>query len=152
MLYLYFDGLCLPKNPGGVACYGFVIYEDGRKLAQGYGLAAEPWSSEATSNVAEYYGLMKGLEWLVENRPGESLRVRGDSKLVIMQMKGEFKVRSRRLLPFYKRCKELEARLGKVAYEWIPRGENEEADRLSERAYREFMERARLRSRSRSSP
>lgn len=144
MLYLYFDGLCLPRNPGGVACYGFIIYEDRRKPVQGYGLAAKPWSDEATNNVAEYTGLMKGLEWVVESRPGGDLVVRGDSRLVIMQMKGEFKVRSKRLLPLYRRCKELEAKLGKVTYEWVPREENREADRLSERAYREFMERGQL--------
>lgn len=144
MLYLYFDGLCLPKNPRGVACYGFVIYDNGLKLAQGYGLAAEPWSDGATNNVAEYMGLMKGLEWVVENRPGMDLVVRGDSRLVIMQMRGEFKVKSKRLLPLYRRCKELEARLGEVTYEWVPREENREADRLSEMAYKEFMERGRL--------
>ncbi len=121
-----------------------MIYDNGLKLAQGYGLAAEPWSDGATNNVAEYMGLMKGLEWVVENRPGMDLVVRGDSRLVIMQMRGEFKVKSKRLLPLYRRCKELEARLGEVTYEWVPREENREADRLSEMAYKEFMERGRL--------
>jgi len=139
MIYVYFDGLCLPRNPGGIACYSFIIYEDGRRLKSGYGLAAKPWSSEATNNVAEYVGLLKGLEWASKNRPNEDVVVRGDSRLVIMQMAGKFKVRSKRLKPLFEKCKALESKLGKVNYEWVPREMNREADRLTERAYREFI-------------
>jgi len=144
MIYLYFDGLCLPKNPGGVACYGFVVYENGKELSRGYGLAARPWSEEATNNVAEYVGLLKGLEWISRNRPKEDVTVRGDSRLIVMQMAGKFKVRSKRLRPLHERCKMLESKLGNVVYEWVPRETNREADRLTEEAYREFTGRGRL--------
>ena len=144
MIYLYFDGLCLPKNPGGVACYGFVVYENGKELSRGYGLAARPWSEEATNNVAEYVGLLKGLEWISRNRPKEDVTVRGDSRLIVMQMAGKFKVRSKRLRPLHERCKMLESKLGNVVYEWVPREMNREADRLTEEAYRKFIGQGRL--------
>jgi len=36
-----FDGLCEPKNPGGVGAYGFVILRDNEKLTDGYGVVGE---------------------------------------------------------------------------------------------------------------
>ena len=46
MLRVFFDGLCEPRNPGGVACYGFVVYSlpfgQDQKMFEGYGAAAEP--------------------------------------------------------------------------------------------------------------
>lgn len=50
---VYYDGACEPRNPRGVATYGFVIYKDGVKIGEGKGLAAEPWSEGASNNVAE---------------------------------------------------------------------------------------------------
>ena len=38
MITLYFDGLCRPKNPGGVATYRYVIYQDGKNVKSGYGV------------------------------------------------------------------------------------------------------------------
>ncbi len=38
MITIYFDGLCRPKNPGGVATYGYLIYQDGKKVKSGYGM------------------------------------------------------------------------------------------------------------------
>lgn len=142
MIALYFDGLCLPRNPGGVACYAFIIYMNGKKVKASSGLAARPWSEEATNNVAEYTGLLKGLRWLSNNPnllSGQEVIVRGDSRLVIMQMKGEFKVRSARLLGLYNKCRKLVSKIGKVRFEWIPRSENEEADKLTKLAYKRYI-------------
>ncbi|MCU0631314.1 MAG: formate/nitrite transporter family protein, partial [Methanoregulaceae archaeon] len=38
MITIYFDGLCRPKNPGGVATYGYVIYKDGENVKSGCGV------------------------------------------------------------------------------------------------------------------
>ena len=71
-IQVYFDGLCQPYNPGGIACYAFVILakkEHEQKQQQyysEYGLAAEPFSDSATNNVAEYTGIIKALEWLLK--------------------------------------------------------------------------------------
>lgn len=46
---MWADGLC--ENPGGTACYGWVAYRDGRKLSEGWVVAAK--GPEAGNNVAE---------------------------------------------------------------------------------------------------
>jgi ribonuclease HI len=83
-IQVYFDGLCQPYNPGGIACYGFVIlakkgHEQEQQYSE-YGLAAEPFSDNATTNVAEYTGIIKALDWLLEknNFDNQEIIVRGD--------------------------------------------------------------------------
>jgi len=137
MIEAYFDGLCEP-NPGGVATYGFVVLRDGKKLHDGHGLACPPKTPQATNNVAEYTGLIKALEWLADQKVKEPVRVRGDSDLVVKQLRGEYKVKSPNLASLYQRAKELLSRLPAATIEWVPRDENAEADRLTNLAYAEY--------------
>ena len=63
-IQVYFDGLCQPYNPGGIACYAFVILakkgqEQKQQYYSEYGLAAESFADNATNNVAEYTGIIK---------------------------------------------------------------------------------------------
>jgi len=129
MFILYFDGACLPKNPGGVASYGWVL-EGGGWKEKGCGIETE----SGTNNVAEYAGLIHGLEKAVEKEVKE-LEIRGDSQVVIYQLKGRYSVNSGKLLPYYRRALELLGKFRKVKLVWIPREENGEADKLSTRAY-----------------
>lgn len=137
MIEAYFDGLCEP-NPGGVATYGFVILEDGKKVHEGHGLAATPKSSQATNNVAEYTGLLHALEWLVAHPSQGPIVVRGDSDLVIRQVKGEFKVKSSLLAPLHGRVRDLADQVPGVKFEWVPRERNSDADRLTNLAFAEY--------------
>ena len=140
MLRLFFDGLCEPQNPGGVACYGFVVYRGSSseilKLFEGYGVAAEP-GPDSTNNVGEYTGLIKGLEWVQKNTKVPKVEILGDSQVVIRHLTGEYKVRSSRLLPFYQKTLSLLEHVQWTA-KWIPREENTVADALSEKAYTEY--------------
>jgi len=82
----------------------------------------------ATNNVAEYRGLIAGLELAVEHAPGASVEVRMDSKLVVEQMSGTWKVKHPSMKP-------LQAQAASIAppgtvYTWVPRAENSHADRL----------------------
>ena len=132
----YFDGLCQPVNPGGLACYGFLVKKDGKVIYRERGLAAEPFSKQATNNVAEYTALVKALEWLVTNGlESGPVQVKGDSKLVISQMRGEFKIKNKALVPLFQKAALLRAKFADITFQWIPRQENWEADRLSEEAY-----------------
>ena len=89
-LTMYFDGLCLPKNPGGVATYGFLVKRGTKTIHEEGGLAAAPYTPVATNNVAEYTGVLKALEWALANgMSSETITVRGDSELVVRQIKGE---------------------------------------------------------------
>lgn len=128
---MHFDGACLPRNPGGVAAYGFVIHRDGALVHEGHGLAAPPGPG-ATNNVAELAGLVQGLSWLKANaRRGEPIRVRGDSQLAILGVVGTRRIHALHLKPLVAQARELVDELG-AKLEWVPRAENAHADRLSE--------------------
>jgi len=141
VVVVHFDGLCEPVNPGGVAAYGFVVYRDGARVHAGRGVVGAGYlGDDVTNNVAEYTALVKALEWLVENGfAGEELVVRGDSQLVIRQLRGEYAVRSPRVAPLYSRVRELLRYFRSVKLEWVPRELNAEADSLSRAAYEEFL-------------
>jgi ribonuclease HI len=140
VLRALFDGLCEPKNPGGVACYGFVVYRRSGtsevKVFEGHGLAAEP-GPDSTHNLAEYTGLIKALEWVQANLEDRDIEIFGDSQLVIRHMTGEYSVRSPRIIPLYERACSLLERFSWTA-KWIPREQNRVADELSMKAYREY--------------
>ena len=137
---VYYDGACEPRNPGGVATYGFVVYVGGRKVGEGRGLAmARPWSGEASNNVAEYSAMINAFRWLIENGyGGADVVVKGDSQLSIRQMQGVYSVRAPRIIPLYREAKRLAAAFRSVRFQWVPREENEEADMLSELALRDY--------------
>ncbi len=141
MIVAHFDGLCEP-NPGGVATYGFVIARGAKKLHEGYGLACAPRTPRCTNNVAEYTGLIKALEYLADQKVTEPVTVRGDSELVIKQLRGEYKVKSPLLAPLYRRVGELTAKLPPIRFEEVPREENREADALTNLAYAEYTGRS----------
>jgi ribonuclease HI len=140
---VYFDGLCQPVNPGGIACYAFVIRRDGRSIHSDYGIAAEPFSKDATNNVAEYTALAKALEWLIANGLNNSGRVevKSDSQLVVKQLRGEYKIKSQRIIPLYRQVLLLQSRFPDgVEIRWVPREENKEADSLTNRAYNKALQ------------
>jgi ribonuclease HI len=142
LLYVYFDGLCEPKNPGGIATYGIIIQKDnGETIHEESGLAdAKPWSEDASNNAAEYSAVVRALEWLDKNAHHDTpVILRGDSKLVINQLKGEFKVKSLRIIELYDKAKKLLSRFGNLRIEWVERERNQDADRLSRIAYKKYL-------------
>ena len=132
MITIYFDGLCRPKNPGGVATYGYLIYQDGKKVKSGYGVIGS--GAGMTNNVAEYTALRQAAEWVSQNNPDKEIVIKGDSQLVILQMNGTWQVRSatsKKFIPEIRRL--LEGR--NTHFIWIPREQNIDADELSNLAY-----------------
>jgi ribonuclease HI len=89
----------------------------------------------ATNNVAEYQGLIAGLEAAVElagvRAVATDVEVRMDSKLVVEQMSGRWKVKHPSMQPLARRAGELAGRLGTVHYVWVPRARNARADKLA---------------------
>ena len=141
IIQVYFDGLCQPFNPCGIACYAFVIMIKDKKQEAKYGLAAEPFSDDSSNNVAEYTGVIKALEWLLQNNfSDKQVIVKGDSKLVIFQIKGKYKVKAARIIPLYTLSMNLISKFKSIDFEWIPREENKEADALSYKAYQETLD------------
>jgi probable phosphoglycerate mutase len=87
----------------------------------------------ATNNVAEYRGLIAGLRAAHSVDPEAKVDVRMDSKLVVEQMSGRWKIKHPSMRPLA-----LEAASvfppGQVGYSWIPRERNVHADRLANEA------------------
>ena len=105
-LTIFFDGLCEPQNPGGVACCGWVIKGAAGVIAEGADFICQ--GPGATNNVAEYSGLGKALAFLVDNGwHGETLAIFGDSKLVIEQVSGNWKINKPHLQKLVDRVRQL---------------------------------------------
>ncbi|MPZ67386.1 MAG: bifunctional RNase H/acid phosphatase [Pseudonocardiaceae bacterium] len=116
-------------NPGP-AGYGAVV----RDAATGEVLAeVSEGLGTATNNVAEYSGLIAGLRAAAE-LGAETADVRLDSKLVVEQMSGRWKVKQPHLQPLAGEATGQARRFDKVAYTWIPRAANAHADRLANEA------------------
>jgi ribonuclease HI len=124
------DGLAEPRNPG-TGTYGYVIYEGKKKLAEGEGLAGY----EVTNNYAEYAALVEVLRKLKELRAEADIVIRSDSRLLVGQMSKGWGVRGGGYLGKLKEARDLLKEFGSVAFEWIPREQNKEADLLSRIAY-----------------
>lgn len=86
----------------------------------------------ATNNVAEYRGLIAGLELAAEFAPGAQIEVRMDSKLVVEQLAGNWKVKHPSMRPLFEQASAL-APPGTV-FTWVPREQNAHADRLANAA------------------
>lgn len=116
-------------NPGP-AGYGAVVLdpETGEALAE----AAE-FIGTATNNVAEYKGLVAGLRAAHALDPQACVRVRMDSKLVVEQMSGRWKIKHPDMKPLAAEARSVFPP-DRVTYEWIPRAQNKHADRLANEA------------------
>jgi ribonuclease HI len=85
---------------------------------------------DRTNNEAEYYALLKALELIgekatgkVPGNMGEAL-VRSDSKLVVNQVNGEWRVEDEKLIELSEKARDLIKDLGSIRLEWVPRDEN----------------------------
>lgn len=131
MIEAYFDGFC-EGNPYGKAGAGAVIQKDGEiihtisdYIGEGVGI---------TNNVAEYEALRRALNYLkASGLNDERVIVYGDSKLVIEQMRGKWKIKK----GIYKDSalearKEIES-FKNITFCWIPKEKNTQADELSQK-------------------
>ena len=135
MIEAYFDGLCEPRNPGGIATYGYVIYKDGKAVKKG--CRAIGHGKSMTNNVAEYSGMLRIAEWLNNQQFDDEIVIKGDSQLAINQMKGIWQIKSETSRRFVPKIRKL-LKGKKVKFIWIPREQNEEADMLSRVAYKRY--------------
>jgi probable phosphoglycerate mutase len=118
-------------NPG-VAGYGALVRDgaSGRVLWEG----AAPLGKES-NNVAEYSGLIAGLGAVLRIDAGADVEVRMDSKLVVEQMAGRWKIKHPDMRQLALEARDLAAQIsaagGSVTFTWIPRERNKDADALS---------------------
>lgn len=89
-----------------------------------------------SNNTAEWEALVNALQWLsLYPEPFDRATIRGDSRLVIRQMAGKWKVKKDQFKVFHFKATELVRAIGRdrVLLEWVSRRKNREADRLSGR-------------------
>lgn len=110
-------------NPG-VAAGGAVVADGatGTPLVE-----VGVWVGHASNNVAEYHGMIAGLEAAFDLDEDAVVLVRMDSKLVVEQMSGRWKIKHPDMQKLAQQARELIA--GKnVTFEWVPRAVNKRAD------------------------
>jgi ribonuclease HI len=131
---LYADGGAR-GNPGPAGA-GAVVFDNlGKRVVE-----VSDYLGIATNNIAEYEAIIRGLKKLIDTYSPEvihatPLAIRMDSKLVIEQLKGNYKVKHPNLVPRYLEVKNLLARsFGTVTFEHVYRESNKDADALANRA------------------
>lgn len=116
-------------NPGP-AGYGAVVWTEDRTTVLAENKQA---IGRATNNVAEYRGLIAGLDDALKLGAREAA-VYLDSKLLVEQMSGRWKVKHPDLIELNAQARRLAARFDGISYSWIPRERNSHADRLANEA------------------
>jgi broad specificity phosphatase PhoE/ribonuclease HI len=117
-------------NPGP-AGYGALV----RDAATGQVLTEVAEAlGRVTNNVAEYRGLIAGLRAAAAVSRSASVEIRMDSKLVVEQMSGRWKIKHPDMVPLAREARDLAAGFSSVRYTWVPRARNAHADRLANEA------------------
>jgi ribonuclease HI len=119
---IVFDGGSL-GNPGK----GYGSYEIMSK-GEPVRLQREEFGGSITNNQAEYMTLIEALKWLSSELGDDASKatvvIHGDSKLVINQINGTWKVKNIRMIPLVEQANQLLKRFGNVKISWHPRAES----------------------------
>lgn len=123
-------------NPG-LAASAFVAYEWFGNTAENMRKIHEQgrFLGTATNNTAEYEAVILALDWLSQQRREDQINFNLDSKLVVSQINGDFKVKDSNLIKLFTQVSQKLANLRKlpnlsVVFNYVPREENFEADKL----------------------
>lgn len=126
-LFIYIDGAAR-GNPGPAGIGVLLKDEDGTVIKE-----ISRFLGEATNNIAEYNALIEALE--EAGKSGyKDVQVCSDSELVILQLKGEYKVKNSNLKKLFDKAISLSNNFDKIEIKHIPREENKDADRLANKA------------------
>jgi len=120
-------------NPGESGCGAVICDENGtvvREICRYLG--------HATNNVAEYEGLLMGLEGVLQ-LGGRRVRVQSDSQLLVRQLNGLYRVRDNKLKKLYGKALDLLRQFDSYRIIHVARENNRAADRLANRAIDETL-------------
>ena len=124
MITAFFDGGAR-SNPGPAGYGVYIVDDQSAVLAELHGSLGN-----TTNNIAEYKGLIAALKWAVDHDV-KQITIKGDSLLIIEQMRGNYKVKNEGLKPLHMQARMLVMQIGDVKFEHVPREKNKDADRLS---------------------
>ena len=114
------------RNNPGDAGIGATIDHDGVRIAD----ISESIGTQ-TNNFAEYTAVIRSLEKCIElGFTNEAIAFKLDSKLVVEQVQGNWKVKEPTLRPLVARVRELVTKFPHVSFTHIPRAQNKDADAL----------------------
>lgn len=147
----FFDGAYIQQIR--MAAYGVAIFIDGRKVFED----GQPCTNRAlSSNVAEYEGFIAIAKWaLAYTAPLTKLYIHGDSKLVIEQLSGRWKVKGGVYMPSYVKANELLLAMRRkynVTLAWVPREKNALADHLSKQGIAHGRRHAQMKHQAENDP
>lgn len=129
----YFDGCMEPKNPGGHGAWGVVVNVDGKTVYSEGGYIG--FGKHLSNNCSEYAGVAAAIRECLKHEG--VCTIRGDSKLVVMQLQKKWKVKGGLYRPFYEEAMILWEQLkDRAKLQWIPREKNEVCDKLSKNILR----------------
>jgi ribonuclease HI len=132
MHLLQFDGAADP-NPGK-ASGAYVLFgppqKEGEWLVRNVIEEGFTYLERATNNEAEYTGLILGLQKALEHRV-ETIKIEGDSMLVVNQVQGLWRVKEPRLVKLHAHAVQLFNQFKQKSITYIPREQNQDADTLS---------------------
>ncbi|MFQ5852583.1 MAG: ribonuclease HI family protein [Candidatus Binatia bacterium] len=120
-------------NPGEAGC-GAVIYDDAGEIVE----ELCRYLGHATNNVAEYQGLLMGLEGVLR-LGGRRLQIQSDSQLLVRQLNGLYRVKDEKLKGLHQKAFGLLRQLDAYRIIHVSRGHNRLADRLANRAIEEAV-------------
>jgi len=126
LLRVYTDGGSR-GNPGEAGLWVYIADKEGNPLERRY-----KYLGTTTNNVAEYTGALYGIRRALELWATQ-IELFMDSKLVICQLKWEWKIKNQDLKEIHSEIQGLVWNT-KISYTWIPREQNTEADALSNKA------------------
>ena len=118
------------RNNPGDAGLGVHIARSGTVLAE-----ISEYLGKQTNNYAEYMAVIRALEWCLDHRlTDRPISLYMDSKLVVEQVSGRWKVKEPTLRPLVARVRELAAAFPEIMFAHVPRAHNKDADRLANEA------------------
>ena len=125
--HVYFDGACR-GNPGPAAVGWVIVTSDGIAAEGGQRIG------ETTNNQAEYAALLRALE-AAHDFGASEVDIRGDSQLIVKQVRGEWDTNDPELRERRVRVRKLLTDFGRWSIAHVPREVNERADELANEAF-----------------
>ena len=114
-------------NPGDAGCGAAICDENGNLVKE-----LSRYLGRTTNTVAEYQGLLMGLDALIE-LGRKKIRVHSDSQLLVRQLNGEYRVKDEKLKVLYQRAQTLLRKFASCRIVHVYREMNQVADRLANR-------------------
>jgi ribonuclease HI len=125
-------------NPGEAGCGAAILDENGTVVKE-----LSCYLGRATNNVAEYQGLLMGLEAL-RQLGRKRIRVQSDSQLLVRQLNGEYRVKDEKLKALFEKAVKLLHGFERYRILHVPRELNELADRLANKGIDDAIEKSSL--------